>query len=247
MAELCHKMRVLRAGGRYLKGREQRLWVALGLVVGVAAFGIILAASGDGASRWAGGAAALGVLPLGASIARRLASVRKGRLGERLVAELLRRLPDDYWLINDITLGRTRGNIDHVLIGPCGVVVIETKRLAGRIRCWGDEWFVNGYRRKSISRQVNSGACAVRYFLIERYYDLAPRWVESIVVFTHPLCRLEVNWPRTTVVRYSELLQVVLELAKKHRMTPATAARLAESLVASQPEAGVARDARDRP
>jgi hypothetical protein len=133
-------MRVLRAGGRYLKGREQRLRVALGLVVVVAALGIILAASGDGASRWAGGAAALGVLPLVARIARRVASVRKGRLGERLVADLLHRLPDDYWLINDITLGRTRGNIDHVIIGPCGVVVIETKRLAGRVRCWGDEW-----------------------------------------------------------------------------------------------------------
>lgn len=127
------------------------------------------------------------------------------------------------------------------------MVVIETKRLAGRIRCWGDEWSVNGYRRKSISRQVNSGACAVRYFLTERHDDLAPRWVESIVVFTHPLCRLEVNRARATIVRYSELLQVVLELAKKHRVAPATAARLAESLAASQPEAGVARDARDRP
>jgi hypothetical protein len=36
------------------------------------------------------------------------------------------------------------------------------------------------------------------------------------------------------VVRYSELLQVVLELAKKHQMSPERAARLAESLVRSQ-------------
>lgn len=134
-------------------------------------------------------------------------------------------------------LVRARGNVDHVLVGPCGVVVIETKRLAGRIRCYGDEWSVNGHPRGSISHQVNSGACAVRYFLVERHPDLsstALRWVESVVVFTHPLCRLEVNRPRTTVVRYSELLQVVLALAEKHRMASGIAARLAETLVASQ-------------
>jgi len=124
-----------------------------------------------------------------------------------------------------------------VLIGPCGVVVIETKRFAGNIRCWGDDWSIDGYVRKSVSRQVNSGACAVRYFLSERHPDLAPsalRWVESIIVFTHPLCRMEVNRARTTIVRYSQLFQVVLELGKKHRMAPATAAQLAQTLANAQ-------------
>jgi hypothetical protein len=229
-------MRVVRVGGRYLEGREQRLWLALASVIGLSGAGIGLVAQGP-PLQWAGVTAVLAGLPLSVKISHRLTSVCKGRLGERLVTNLLRRLPDDYWLVNDIVLGRTRGNVDHVLIGPCGVVVIETKRLAGRIRCWGDEWSVNGHPRGSISRQVNSGACAVRYFLVERHPDLAStalRWVESIVVFTHPLCRLEVNHARATVVRYSELLQVVLKLAKKHRMAPATAARLAESLAASQ-------------
>jgi len=166
-----------------------------------------------------------------------LRNVRKGRLGERLVVDLLRGLPDDYWLVNDVTLGLARGNIDHVLIGPCGVVVIDTKRFAGNIRCSGDDWSVNGDRRKSVSQEADSGACAVRYFLSERHPDLAPtalRWVESLIVFTHPLCRLEVNHARATIVRYSQLFQVVLELGKKHRMAPATAAQLAHTLTTSQ-------------
>lgn len=37
-------MRVVRTGGRYLKGREQRLWVALASVIGLAIGGIVLAA-----------------------------------------------------------------------------------------------------------------------------------------------------------------------------------------------------------
>jgi hypothetical protein len=172
----------------------------------------------------------------GRELARRLTSVRKGRLGERLVADRLCSLSDDYWLINDVLLPGGRGNVDHTLIGPCGVVVIETKRLAGRIRCYGDDWSVNGRQRGSISRQVNGGAAAIRYYLAARHPELAStalRWVESIVVFTHPLCRLEVNRPSTVVVRYSELLQLVLALAKKNRLAPLVAARLAESLAAT--------------
>src|SRR5437667_203923 len=120
-------MRLVRVGGRYLEGRERRLWMALAAVVGLASAGVVVAAGMPG---------------------------------------------------------------------------------AGRIRCWGDDWSTDGYQRKSISRPVNSEACGVRHFLIERHPDLAfsaLRWVESIIVFTHPLCRLEVNQPRATIVRYSQL------------------------------------------
>jgi len=233
-------MRLVRVGGRYVEGRERRLWMALASLLGLATAGILVAVETPGGRPLylgAGMVAVLTALRLGGPVTRRLRNVRNGRLGERLVVDLLRGLPDDYWLVNDVTLGLARGNIDHVLIGPCGVVVIETKRFAGNIRCWGDDWSINGDRRKSVSQQVNSGACAVRYFLSERHPDLAPtalRWVESLVVFTHPLCRLEVNHTRATIVRYSQLFQVVLELAKKHRMAPATAAQLAQSLVSSQ-------------
>jgi hypothetical protein len=228
-------VRVIRVGGRYLEGREQGFWLLLALTVGCTAVALMIVVANYGTSlMWVGLPPILASVPLGRVVVRRLASVRKGRLGERLVIDLLRRLPDDYCLINDVMLERGRGNIDHVLVGPCGVVVIETKRLAGNIRCNGDDWYVNGYRGRSISGQVNAGAAAVRYFLAERHPDLGPTWVESVIVFTHPLCRLKVAQAQAIVVRYSELLKVVLELARKHRMDPKTAAQLAESLLASQ-------------
>src|SRR3989441_3756838 len=158
-------MRLVRVGRRYLEGREQRLWMALAGLLALASAGIIVAVEIPGGRPLylaAGCVAVLTALRLGGPVARRLRNVRKGRLGERLVVDLLRGLPDDYWLVNDVTLGLAHGNIDHVLIGPCGVVVIETKRFAGNIRCWGDDWSIDGYVRKSVSRQVNSGACAVR-------------------------------------------------------------------------------------
>jgi hypothetical protein len=158
-----------------------------------------------------------------------------------LVADLLSGLPDDYWLISDVTLGLARGTIDHVLIGPCGVVVIETNRLAGHIRCWGTSWSVNGSHRPDISQHVNSAACAIRYFLAERHPDLTAsvlRWVESIVVFTHPLSHVEASDARATIIRYSQLYQVVIELSRKHRLPPITATLLAQTLATSQARPG---------
>jgi hypothetical protein len=228
------EMRVTRAGGHYLASRERRLWIGLAAAVGLGATGLMLAAWTDGLRRVIGVAVLVAVLAISTQVWRRLGHVREGRLGERLVSDLLSSLPDDYWLVNDVALGHGRGNVDHVLVGPCGVVVIETKRLRGHIRCYGDDWYVNRHRSKSISKQVNSGACAVRFFLTERHRDPRVSWVESVIVFTHPLCRLEIDRPRAIVVRYSELLEAVVELARKHQMVPEVAARFARQLVASQ-------------
>lgn len=228
-------MRVVRVGGRYLAGREQRLWIGLGVAamapVAGALYGSVIGAA-------ATGIAAAVIAP---ELVRRLVSVRKGRLGERLITELLGKLPDDYCLINDVSLGRRRGNVDHVLIGPCGVVVIETKRWAGEISCNGDDWYVNGRKCHSVSRQANAGAAAIRELLLQRNAGQAGssfRFIESIAVFTHPTCRLRLNGSRTIAARYSELLSIVLELAKRNKTPPEVVRRLADSLGRQQDQPG---------
>jgi hypothetical protein len=221
-------MRILRVSGRYLQWREQQLWASLAVIpLTLVALAIIVTIE-------VALAAVVAALLLVPKVARRLRNMRHGRLGERIVTTALRQLSDDYILINDVMLDRHRGNVDHVLIGPCGVVAIETKRLAGYIRCHGDTWSVNGYTRGSISRQVNSGATAIRYFLIERHPELrssALRWIESVIVFTHPLCRLHVDDSRAIVVRFSELLEAILAISHRKRVPSATADALALALM----------------
>jgi hypothetical protein len=225
-------MRVLRIGGEYLARRERVLWQKLAVIiaVGVAVVAVPLMAG----YRLAALALPLPVL-LAAPLLANVDRIRKGRLGERLVTGLLQQLPDDYLLVNDVMLGGAAGNLDHVLIGPCGVVVIETKRWAGRIKCFGDAWYVNGRRRGSVSRQANGSAAALRRFIAERHPEVGDRFVESVTVFANPRCRLEVNRARTVVVRYSELLSVVLEMARRRRMPADVAGQIAESLAVAQP------------
>src|SRR5208283_3872555 len=63
-----------------------------------------------------------------------------GWMGEKRVAKLLSsKLSDDYFLINDLYL-HSGGDIDHVVLAPSGVFVLETKNWSGDITCNGDSW-----------------------------------------------------------------------------------------------------------
>src|SRR5208283_5548381 len=60
--------------------------------------------------------------------------------GEKQVVKLLSsKLSDDYLLINDLYL-HDGGDIDHVVLAPSGVFVLETKKWSGDITCNGDAW-----------------------------------------------------------------------------------------------------------
>lgn len=148
-------------------------------------------------------------------LALRLRPARKARPGERLDT-LLEQLPNDYYLINDLVL--PTGRVDHVLAGPCGVVVIMIRRGAGRVQCEGDHWSLNGRARQSYSQRARSRAMAVRRFLASRHPEFKQEIVRSIVVFTNPRCELQLNHPTVAVVRGPELLARVVELGLHRRM-----------------------------
>jgi hypothetical protein len=60
-----------------------------------------------------------------------------GAEGERATAKALRPLLKDGWHVrHDVDTGR--GNRDHVLVGPGGVYLLDSKRLGGRISVSGD-------------------------------------------------------------------------------------------------------------
>jgi len=58
---------------------------------------------------------------------RRGLSYLSGLGGEKTVIKALSKLGDEYALLNDLMLRDRSGNVDHVVLGPNGVFVIETK------------------------------------------------------------------------------------------------------------------------
>jgi hypothetical protein len=60
---------------------------------------------------------------------------RRGAAGERRTARLLGRLEQHGWVVlDDLAVPGSAANIDHLVIGPGGVVVIDSKQYRGRLQ-----------------------------------------------------------------------------------------------------------------
>jgi hypothetical protein len=60
---------------------------------------------------------------------------KKGSVGERLLAASIREnLGEQAVVLNDRRVPRTRGNIDHIVIAPSGVWVVDAKNYSGLVQ-----------------------------------------------------------------------------------------------------------------
>jgi hypothetical protein len=58
---------------------------------------------------------------------------RRGAKGERLTARRLRRLGRGWTIFHDLAIPGSRANVDHLVIGPPGVFLIDSKHYRGRL------------------------------------------------------------------------------------------------------------------
>jgi hypothetical protein len=208
-------MRKLKASSSYLKNqvRKNLAKAALSLLI----FGIILfvLALRVLSTLQVGLLEEIGLLfslaPLGAFYfyLRKYRVYSGGWQGEKQVAKLLTsKLSDDYYLINDLYLRNGGGDIDHVVLGPNGVFVLETKNWSGNITCNGDDWQRVGKRNFSASpsRQVKRNALKIKQ-VIDNSPPLRPMgiWVEGIVVFTNKHATLHLNNSTVAIVQLPQL------------------------------------------
>jgi hypothetical protein len=131
-----------------------------------------------------------------------------GSEGEHQVTKLLKaKLNDDYFLINGAHF-RGGGDIDHIVLAPNGLFVVETKNWSGKIACHGDTWQRERGKpsASSPSKQAKRNATRVRN-IVEASSVLAHGgvWVEGVVVFTNRHANLDLSSPSVPVVRLQEL------------------------------------------
>ena len=137
-----------------------------------------------------------------------------GWQGEKQVIKLLeKQLSDDYILLNDLYLRNGGGDIDHIVLSPNGIFVLETKNWSGVVSCQGDEWSRagrNGFKG-SPSRQVKRNV-----LLVKRIIDSSSSLrqlnatVEGIVVFTNNHTTLHINNPPVTILKLAQLPSHIL-------------------------------------
>ena len=87
----------------------------------------------------------------------------KGAQGEVAVARILDDLPEGWFALHDLLWpGRWRANIDHIVVGPGGLYVVDAKNWSGSITVKDDVVRQNGYRRDEAVASAESAAAAVQ-------------------------------------------------------------------------------------
>jgi hypothetical protein len=106
---------------------------------------------------------------------------RVGAEGERRTGRVLDGLGPDWRVIHDIQ--DDRGNVDHVVVGPPGVFVVETKHLRGTVRVDRDQlvqtWRVGAERSQHAQRYARGAAARVSQLLRA---GGVRTWVTAVVV-----------------------------------------------------------------
>ena len=169
---------------------------------------------------------------------RRWANWFIGKRGELAVTETLKRLPNHYAMLKDLTLPENKGNIDHFIVAPHGLYVIETKNYSGRVKGVGDQWYINGRPIKSLSKQAKRNAMAMRDTLAPIFgeHGIIMPYIYPVLVFVKHRGRLNLKDPTIPVLKSEELVDFIQKNARnaenrKDRAEPARIAELQRAIV----------------
>ena len=227
-------------------GRELSLRRVTRLVVWGAAIAIILwgaAALLRGQAGGAGGAAVVLVLAIGyevhlREIAQESLCIAGGRRGEQKMAEILaERLADDHVILNDLELriAHGRAQIDHLVIAPSGIYVVESKFWAGQLS--GDandaQWTQtksNGAAR-SVKSPVQQCERQRRMFITLLSSKVPEDRIHALAVFTHPGAELRIANSKDRVFRIPDAIRFINDRCfDPPVLTPAEVLELAERI-----------------
>jgi hypothetical protein len=134
-------------------------------------------------------------------------SWNKGAQGEAHVGRLLDSLDPKHWtVLHDLPLD-TNWNIDHLVIGPTGVFVIDTKNLSGTVLVNGSEIEHNGFqvnyveKMAEVVQRVRQNLCSAAGW--------NTLWVQGILAFIGARLEIEAFPHDLCVVRANNLVPIL--------------------------------------
>jgi len=133
----------------------------------------------------------------------------KGARGEEAVAAVLASLPAGYHVFHDVACGEA-GGIDHVVVGPKGLFVVETKCWSGKVTLEGGTILFNGAApsRPPIA-QVRASAHALTRFLAQKI-DPVPACVPLVCFASNTLVGNALKQEETLICNASALVSLIL-------------------------------------
>ena len=143
----------------------------------------------------------------------------KGIKGGYIVANYLNQLPEDYSVFNDVKFPGSYGNLDHIVIGPNGIFVIETKNYKGFFIIEDKEWYYKGkYTQKARSqpgKQVITNSMSLKKFLMDNNVNMDGIWIDSIVTLINKNFKIKQKPRHYNVLFHSTIPKFIQNSNKK--------------------------------
>lgn len=164
----------------------------------------------------------------------------RGALGEELTAAALTDLPPEWTVLHDVRWpGRRFANIDHIVIGPAGIFIVDSKNWSGRVLVADSTLRQNGR-----SRETTVATCADSALAVSELVPSLAGVVVPVLCFVRdePVS----GWARDVMVcSTSNLLQMLL--TRPERLLPDQVRTAAWQVDAQLREAARRAPARNRP
>jgi hypothetical protein len=203
-------MHILRSGGKYAR-EQQRLYEVKAVVFALTGTILLILPISH---VWI-----LSLIFFGCGLYyfKRRGDWHKGIVGEKMVVEALTPLDNSYVLINDVVLRERTGNIDHILVSPSSVFVIETKSY---------RWH---YLNRFPIRQAIRIAVSLRYFLKEQIrLDM---FVRAILVSTDPIATISQSFSTCDVINLRNLCDFIKDQKTKSFLDSGVRERLVNEIL----------------
>jgi hypothetical protein len=157
-------------------------------------------------------------------------AMRRGAAGEWQVGDALSNLPDEFFVVNDVST--SSGNLDHIVIGPTGVFVLDAKNWRGVVAADGSgELLLNGKAtEKPVVRQLVGRMMGIREKVVRLAPGLDP-YFQAVLVFT--AARVDASWGATHnahCVRGEQLHNYIVE-KNNGRLGPGEVERIAQAFL----------------
>jgi hypothetical protein len=159
-------------------------------------------------------------------------AVTRGATGEMIVGSKLADFPEEFCVINDLTT--PYGNLDHVVIGPTGVFILDAKNWRGMVSADGKgELLLNNTpTEKPLVRQFVGRMLGIREKVRTLATGLDP-FYQAVFVFT--AARVQAKWGTTGGVHCitdDQLQTYIVEKDFGKRLQPDEVQRLAQAFLA---------------
>jgi hypothetical protein len=171
-------------------------------------------------------------------------STRAWAIGAAGEEELARKLSEVEGLqvLNDRRVPRTKGNIDHIVIAPAGIFVVDAKHMKGMIEIRNVGPFWRSDHRLYVGRRDKSGLAENMGWQVEAVRAaLMAAGIQALPTITPVLCFIDGEWPlfRTPEVFRGVRLEgpksIKKLLAASTELDPVVINGLAEVLAAALP------------